>query len=106
MPTTTPILIEMPEGIEELVPEFLSSQKEGARAMTQMFSRSDWEGIRRVAHDLKGNGSSFGFPELTVFGAAISRALKEANLAGLSELIEQLGEYLDRVELRPASQTL
>ncbi len=99
-----PILIEMPEGIEELVPEFLRSQKQEARELLQMYSRSDWEGIRRIAHDLKGNGTSFGFPALTVFGAAMSRSLKEASLAGLREQIEQLGEYLDRAELRRAGQ--
>jgi histidine phosphotransfer protein HptB len=102
MPKQPPIVIEMPEGIEELVPDFLSSQKEGARALTQMLLRSDWEGIRRFAHDLKGNGTSFGFPQLTEFGVAMSRSLKEANLSGLSEHIEQLGDYLDRVELRRA----
>jgi HPt (histidine-containing phosphotransfer) domain-containing protein len=95
-----PIFVEMPEGIEELVPEFLSSQKEAARELTQMLARSDWEGIRRIAHDLKGNGTSFGFPLLTEFGAAMGRSLKEADLSSLSEQIERLADYLDRVELQ------
>ncbi len=100
MPKQPPIFVEMPEGIEELVPEFLSSQKDATRALAQMLARSDWEGIRRIAHDLKGNGTSFGFPQLTEFGAAMSRSLKEADLSGLSEQIEHLAGYLDRVELR------
>jgi HPt (histidine-containing phosphotransfer) domain-containing protein len=100
MPKQPPIFIEMPEGIEELVPEFLSSQKEGALALLQMLARSDWEGIRRIAHDLKGNGTSFGFPQLTEFGVAMSLSLKEANLTRLREQVERLSEYLDRVELR------
>ena len=55
MPKEPAIVIEMPEGIEELVPASSDrSQKEGARAMAHMLSASDWEGIRRIAHDLKG----------------------------------------------------
>ena len=97
-----PIFVEMPEGIEELVPEFLLSQKEGAHALTEMYSRSDWEGIRCFAHDLKGNGTSFGFPPLTELGVAMGRSLKEANFSSLNEQIQHLVEYLDRVELLPA----
>ncbi len=99
MPNQQLILVEMPGGIEDLVPEFLSSQKEAARALTQMLSGSDWEGIRRIAHDLKGNGTSFGFPQLTEFGAAVGRSLKRSDLSGLREQIERLTEYLERVEL-------
>jgi HPt (histidine-containing phosphotransfer) domain-containing protein len=105
MPNQPRIFIEMPEGIEELVPEFLNSQKEAAYALAQMLSCSDWEGIRRIAHDLKGNGTSFGFPELTDLGAAMGRSLKEANLSSLREQIEHLGDYLGRVELRRAGRT-
>lgn len=99
-----PIFVEMPEGLEELVPEFLDTQKEGARALERLFSGSEVEGIRRIAHNLKGAGTAFGFPLLTEMGGSMERSAREANLPDLRGQIRALTDYLDRVQLRRAGQ--
>ena len=96
----TPILVEIPAGLEELVPEYLKGRKEEAAALVELLSALEMESIRRIAHDLKGNGASFGFPPLTELGAAMERAVKCSDVEDLGQQIRTLGEYLDRVQLR------
>ena len=96
-----PVFVEIPEGLEELVPEYLSSRKEDVVALRRLLSCSEMDGIRSIAHNLKGNGSAYGFPRLTELGAAIERSVRESDHAALREQISALGDYLNRVQLRP-----
>ena len=94
------ILVEMPEGIEELIPAFLTTQKEGAATLLEMLSASEFDGIRRFAHNLKGTGTAFGFPRLSEIGVRMERSAREANLSDLTSQIRILIDYLDRVRVR------
>jgi HPt (histidine-containing phosphotransfer) domain-containing protein len=94
------ILVEMPEGIEELIPAFLTTQKEGAATLVEMLSASELDGIRRFAHNLKGTGTAFGFPKLSEIGVSMERSACEANLSDLTGQIKTLTDYLDRVRVR------
>ena len=93
------ILVEMLDGIEEIVPAFLQGQKEGAATLGQMLACSQFDCIRRFAHNLKGTGAAFGFPRLTEIGITMERSAKEANRSDLSGQIESLIDYLDRVRV-------
>ena len=97
-----PILVEMPEGLEELVPDYLSSRREEVPDLLRMLSLSDYDRIRVAAHNLKGTGSAYGFPPVTEIGAAMEGSAKEANADSLSGQIKSLAEYLERVRLCPA----
>jgi hypothetical protein len=48
---------------------------------------------------MKGTGSPYGFPSLTGFGPAIEQAAAHENTPELAHLINQLEEYLSRVEI-------
>jgi CheY-like chemotaxis protein/HPt (histidine-containing phosphotransfer) domain-containing protein len=99
--STGPILVEPPPDLEELVPEYLSERKTEVNVFRNLMEKSDFESIRILAHNLKGNGRSFGFPELTDIGAAMESSAREAGAATLARQLEQLASYLDRVRLRP-----
>src|SRR5438132_488551 len=95
----SPIVVEIPVGLEELVPEYLNGRKEEAMTLAELLAAFELESIRRIAHDLKGNGASFGFPPLTELGAAMERAVKRSDFEDLGQQIRNLAEYLDRVQL-------
>ena len=57
--------VEMPVGSEPLRPPFLAAQREGAAGLGEMLSGCEFDAIRRFAHNLKGTGTAFGFPELS-----------------------------------------
>lgn len=94
------IYVEMPDGIEELVPAFLATQRAGAAGLVEMLSAGEFDGIRRFAHNLKGTGTAFGFPLLSEMGVRMERSAREANVADLGEQIRGLRDYLERVQLR------
>jgi len=99
--STGPILIEAPPEVEELVPEYLAERKTEVAVFRKLLEKSDFDAIRILAHNLKGNGRSFGFPELTDIGAAMETSAREASGTALTRQLEELAGYLGRVQLRP-----
>ncbi len=100
-----PILVKMPEGLEELVPSYLGTRKEEVPQMLQLLAASDFERLRILSHNLKGSGSAYGFPELTEIGAALERSARKADASTMTRQLDSLAEYLERVELEPSSST-
>jgi HPt (histidine-containing phosphotransfer) domain-containing protein len=59
----------------------------------------DCEIARRLGHQFKGSGESYGFPEITRAGAAVELAAINSNEDEVRSQVLALGTYLDRVEL-------
>src|SRR6266852_3728580 len=78
--TASPIRVDIPPGLEEIVPDYLDSQRELAGVLPQLLTARELEGIRRFAHNLR-NAAAFGFPQLSEIAASMERSLREANLA-------------------------
>lgn len=97
--------------VEELQAMFI----EGARASIAELDRqcraassgeTSWEDaivtMRGIAHDIKGQGGSFGYPLITQIGNSLSTLLKheqllsEAGLELLGEHVSALGTILDK----------
>ncbi len=94
-----PICVDIPPGLEEIVPDYLESQKQVANTLPQLLDASDLEGIHRIAHNLK-NGAAFGFPILTEIALGMEHSLRAVQFGELTEQIRSLADYLERVELR------
>jgi CheY-like chemotaxis protein/HPt (histidine-containing phosphotransfer) domain-containing protein len=94
-----PVRIEMPSGLEEIVPGYLEMRRQGVREMTDLLSASDFERLADLGHQLNGSGGDYGFPELTRLGAALEESAKMRDRVNLRSLLHQLKIYLDRVEL-------
>ena len=97
------IWIDVPEGLEKLVPDYLATRKEEAQLLFEWMKSSDFAQIRRVAHDLKGTGESFGFPNLTQIGARMEKSATDADVPNLERQLRELSHYLDRVQLQVPS---
>ncbi len=93
------ITIQMPEGLEEIVPAYLVQRQEDARTLADLLAISDFASIQRIAHDMKGTGTSYGFEQLTQLGAAIEDAAQESNSQRLGKSVAELSAYLSRVQL-------
>ncbi len=52
--------------------------------------------IRKVAHQLKGSGKSYGFEYVTDAGIALSSCAKQEDYSGLKDLINNLDGYIRR----------
>ena len=93
------IRIEMPRGLESIVPEYLVGRRKEVSQMIERLAVSDFEAIAVLAHNLKGSGAAYGFPELTRIGADMEASAEQASVAAVGKQLSELKDYLDRVEI-------
>ena len=89
------VLIQIPEGMEQLARNYLAARRKEAPVFQDFLEHSDFDGIRRLAHNLKGTGTSYGFPDITRLGAAAERAAKESDKPEVSKQIADLFAYVE-----------
>jgi len=81
----------------KLVDDFVNALPGHANRLQVALDNGDWQSIRSVIHLLKGMGSSFGFPTITITCGAIERLLKNDSMGQAVESILQLLECVDQV---------
>jgi PAS domain S-box-containing protein len=91
--------IEMPDGLEEIVPGYLAARREELPEMIALLAASAFERLAVRSHNIKGSGGSYGFPELTRLGAAMEHSAKQMDPGSLSRQLTELKDYLGRVHL-------
>jgi signal transduction histidine kinase/two-component SAPR family response regulator len=94
-----PIAIEMPAGLEDIVPGYLANRKKEVLEMIQLLAATDFARLSVLGHNLKGTGGGYGFPHLTRLGAALEQSAKQADCNTLRNQVAELGDYLDQVQL-------
>jgi len=94
-----PIDVEMLSGFEQLVPGYLARQKRDVSGMISLLADSDYDRLEVLGHNMKGSGASYGFTELTRFGADLETAAMQADHDAIASQIPQLDDYLSRVQL-------
>jgi HPt (histidine-containing phosphotransfer) domain-containing protein len=60
----------------------------------ECLKKRDYETIRTIGHNLKGNGTSFGFPELSSLGEKIENSARELNGDQIQKLVDSLEEWV------------
>jgi len=91
--------IEMPPGLEEIVPGYLAARREELPELMALLAASAFERLAVISHNIKGSGGSYGFPELTRMGAALEHSAKQMDPGSLSTQLTELKDYLGRVQL-------
>ncbi len=92
---------EPPDEIKELVPAYLGSRNRQVPTLFQLLAEADFDGIHKIAHDLKGTGTSFGFPELSRLGERLQLSARAASAPDVGRQLAQLRDYLARLEAAP-----
>ncbi|HWF46574.1 MAG TPA: response regulator [Bryobacteraceae bacterium] len=87
--------IKIPEGFEQLSRNYISSRKREISRMRELAPGQGMTELRVFGHNMKGTGTSFGFPELTKLGAAIEEAAKSSNTAQLANHLLKVSEYVE-----------
>jgi CheY-like chemotaxis protein len=74
---------DLPPEIQALVPQYLEGRMEDLRRLSTALSGRDYETIRVIGHNLKGTGTAYGFPGLSVAGAMIESSAKSRDDEGI-----------------------
>ncbi len=99
--------IDMPETIyseyaddtdlAELIDEFVAGLKEDIVSMRKALECGDHDGLRRLAHQMKGAGGSYGYSMLTEAGKEIEKAAKEKDYKTGIIALDKLEAYCHAV---------
>ena len=82
------------EDFDYLVPDYLAARRLEMVEMNELLTASDFARLGVLAHNLKGSGLSYGFPDLTRLGGELEQFATDANTDAAGELLEQLGDCL------------
>ena len=91
--------------VEELVPEYLAARNADVSEMVELLAASDFARLQVLSHSLKGSGGSFGFAELSRWGATLERHAAQANRVAFGEELFKLKDYLEHLH-PPASSRM
>jgi PAS domain S-box-containing protein len=79
------------------VPMFLENRRRDVQAMQDALTRDDFPTVRRLGHNMRGTGSSFGFQAITDLGAAIEEEASRLDAVATRHWIDELSRYLNKV---------
>jgi HPt (histidine-containing phosphotransfer) domain-containing protein len=88
----------MREKVKDLVPRYLADIRKDVVLFSALLEAGDFDRIRGIGHVLKGTGSTFGFPELTYWGAAIEESALRSDLPKLRQQTAAVVAFLARLD--------
>jgi HPt (histidine-containing phosphotransfer) domain-containing protein len=91
--------IEIDPAIAHLVPGFLQNRHNDVQAILEAIERDDYDAIFTLGHSMKGCAGGYGFHALTNIGYSIEKAARVKNAEEVLRCVDQLSEYLGRVEV-------
>ncbi len=80
---------------ERLRAQYIQRRGEDLQTCKGALEQGDYETIRKVAHRLKGNGTTFGYPEITELGERMEDAARATNLAETRASLETLAKWIE-----------
>jgi len=93
------IIIKADPDLIDLIPGYLDKRREDIGTIHALLADGNFEGIRILAHRMKGSGGGYGFDRITEIGAAMEIAAKDQSKERITHELEQLSEFLSRVEV-------
>ncbi len=93
------IQVEIDPDLEELIPGYLNNRRKDVEAIQQALKSSDFETIQRTGHTMKGSGSGYGFDFISAIGMTLEESAKERASQRIETSVNELVNYLDRVEV-------
>jgi CheY-like chemotaxis protein len=95
--TPEPSNAETPGWLQELIPDYLAARRSEVAGMMALLAASDFDRLRVLGHNFKGNGTPYGFPELSKLGAELESAAKRADSPAIARHVADLDNYLTSV---------
>ena len=92
-------IVYVDSDLMEIVPGFLDNRRDDISTMGEAAEEGDFETIRVLGHDMKGNGGGYGFDGITDIGQALEQAAKDKDVTEIRKLVQELVNYVERVEV-------
>lgn len=93
------IIVHVDPDLEAVIPRYLENKQKEVQTIRGALEKADFETIRILGHGMKGSGGGYGFDPITDIGASLERAAKENNSGEIQKSIDELLNYLRRIEI-------
>ena len=93
------IIIQADPDTQDLVPGYLEKRQQDVAVLKDALKKQNYESIQDLGHRMKGTGEGYGFQGITQAGAEIEDGAKSKNNVLIEKGIENLADYLERVEV-------
>jgi HPt (histidine-containing phosphotransfer) domain-containing protein len=80
-----------------LLPRFLEHRRGDIATIRAALATGDFETIRRLGHNMAGNGVSYGFPEMSAMGERLEAEANAGNESAVREELSTLEAFLARI---------
>jgi signal transduction histidine kinase/FixJ family two-component response regulator len=86
------------EEILALLPKFFANRRNDVRVIRDSLERKDLRAVGTIAHNMRGTGASYGFPEISALGDRLQDAGKREDREEIARLGIELEALLDELE--------
>jgi CheY-like chemotaxis protein/HPt (histidine-containing phosphotransfer) domain-containing protein len=99
-PSAVKFEVVVDEELSAIVPKFLNNIRRNSPVITAALARADFDSIRSLGHNMKGTGTSFGFPRISEIGDQLEQAAKQQDADSVRNVAANLVHFLDSVDIR------
>lgn len=92
------ITVRIDPDIKELIPNYLNNRHKDVQSILAALDKKDFDAIHILGHSMKGSGEGYGFNLITQIGSALEEAGLGKNPGKIKKSIDELSNYLGRVE--------
>lgn len=80
-----------------LLPKFVGHRERDVGTLREAIARLDFDVISTLAHNMRGNGVSYGFPEISEIGRRLGKAASTEDVPSVVEEVTRLEACLQRI---------
>lgn len=96
-PTSTPPAPPRSQAATALLPKFIGHRRRDSDDIRAALERGDYQTISRLGHNMRGNGASYGFPDLGALGERLETAAHQKNEDEVRKQLASLDDWIARV---------
>lgn len=78
----------------EIMQKYIERRKLDLEACLASLSQQRFDEIERVGHQLKGNGATFGHPELSLIGKKLEEAAQLQNVESIEAALKDFSDWV------------
>ncbi len=90
-------LVEEDPAFADLVNAFLAGMPERLEFLESALRENDFESLRSCAHQLKGSGGGYGYPELTTLAARLEQEALAQQIQACQQDVEAVKDLVSRL---------
>ena len=73
---------------------YIEHRRRDLKECLSSLKRHQYEKIEKVGHQLKGNGTTFGHPELSSIGEKLEESARDQNMEMLGKSLEEFSDWV------------